>query len=126
MSADRGSGLPGEERSSGEPVSPSGRQENEAYYSLETDDMLRVDRRRVARPQVVWGMTDDLEPRFADHVQIAKVGSHYHLTFGQSHVPITGDSGAIPVHDIRPIARMIIPKDVIRRLITLIQTNPPD
>ena len=126
MSADRSSGLGGGEGSSGESLSPSGRQEHEAYYSLETDDMLRVDRRKVARPQAVWGTTDVLEPRFADHVQIAKVESHYHLTFGQSHVTITSDSGAISVHDIRPIARMIIPNDVIRRLMTLIQTNPPD
>jgi len=126
MSADRSSGLGGEARSSGESSSRSGRQEHEAYYSLEADDMLRVDRRKAARPQSVWGTTDSLEPRFADHVQLAKVESHYHLTFGQSHVPITSDSGAIPVHDIRPIARMIIPNDVIRRLMTLIQTNPPD
>lgn len=126
MSADRSPGLGGDERSAGESLARSGRQEDEAYYSLETDDMLRVDRRKVARPQAVWGTSDALEPRFADHVQIAKVESHYHLTFGQSHVPITGDSGAIPVHDIRPIARMIIPNDVIRRLMTLIQTNPPD
>lgn len=98
----------------------------ESYYSLDNDDMLRVDRRRVPRPQAYWGNAEELEPRFADHVQLSRVESHYHLTFGQSYVPITTDSGTAPVNEIRPIARMIIPQEVIRRMITLIEQNAKD
>ena len=95
--------------------------EVESFYSTEKDDMLRVDRRKTPRPQAYWGSGHDLEPRFADHVQLSRVESHYHLTFGQSHVPITTDSGTAPVNEIRPIVRVIIPKDVIRRMVTLIE-----
>lgn len=100
--------------------------ERESYYSLDTDDMLRVDRRKIKRPQAVWVDADALAPQFADHVQIARVESHYHLTFGQSQVPITADSGTAAVNEIRPIARMIVPKEVIRRMITMIEQNSPD
>lgn len=94
---------------------------DESFYSSGKDDMLRVDRRRSPRPQVFWGGGQDLEPRFADHVQLSRVESHYHLTFGQSHVPITTDSGTAPVNEIRPIARVIVPRAVIRRMVTLIE-----
>jgi hypothetical protein len=109
-----------------EPVRLSGPHQRESYYSLDTDDMLRVERRKVPRPQAYWADAVALEPRFADHVQLSRVESHYHLTFGQSHVPITTDSGTATVNEIRPIARMIIPDDVIRRMIDLIQQNPPE
>jgi hypothetical protein len=87
--------------------------------------MLRVDRRETSRPQAYWGEAASLEPQFADHVQLSRVESHYHITFGQSQVPVTTDSGTAPVNEIRPIARMIIPKDVIRRMVTLIRQTPP-
>lgn len=95
--------------------------EEESFYSTEKDDTLRVDRRQTPRPQAYWGSGHDLEPRFADHVQLSRVESHYHLTFGQSHVPITTDSGTAPVNEIRPIVRVIIPKEVVRRMMTLIE-----
>jgi hypothetical protein len=100
-----------------------GARKHESYYSLDTDDMLRVERRKTTRPQAYWGESDELEPRFADHVQLSRVESHYHLTFGQSQVPINTDSGTAPVNEIRPIARMIIPQEVIRRLVTLIKQS---
>lgn len=100
--------------------------ERESYYSLDTDDMLRIDRRKIKRPQAVWVDADVLAPQFADHVQITRVESHYHVTFGQSQVPITRDSRTAPVNEIRPIARMIVPKEVIRRMITMIEQDSPD
>jgi hypothetical protein len=120
-------GVPGSPggRSSNKPGNSGGTPKRESYYSLDTDDMLRIDRRKIPRPQAVWVDADALAPQFADHVQLSRVESHYHLTFGQSHVPITKDSGTAPVNEIRPIARMIIPQDVIRRMITLIEQNSP-
>ena len=121
---DRSSDKSGDRR--GRQSEPDGLTEEESFYSMETDDMLRVDRRKVPRPQAYWGSGSDLEPRFADHVQLYRVESHYHLTFGQSQVPITAGSGAAPVNEIRPIARVIVPKEVIRRMVTLIEMHQAD
>ena len=43
---------------------------DEAYYSPERDSMLRVDRRQERRSQTYWVAATQLEPRFADHVQL--------------------------------------------------------
>jgi hypothetical protein len=88
----------------------------ESYYSMERDNMLRVDRRKAHRPQSYWVVGDNLEPRFADHVQMTKVGQHYHLTFGQSRVPIAREENEpAEVTEIQPIVRLILPEDVTRR-----------
>jgi hypothetical protein len=88
--------------------------------------MLRVDRRKTPRPQAYWVGGSELEPRFADHVRLSRVESHYHLTFGQAHVPIGTDSGTAPVNEIRPIVRVVMPKEVVQRMIALLEQNPPD
>ena len=90
---------------------------DETYYSLERDSMLRVNRRQARRPQTYWVAADGLEPQFSDHVQITRVDRHYHLTFGQSRVPIAREeSEPTAVSEIQPIARVILPEEVIRRL----------
>jgi len=89
----------------------------DSYYSVERDNMLRVNRRRAHRPQSYWVLGDNLEPRFADHVQLTKLDQHYHLTFGQSRVPIMREEHEpTPVTEIQPIVRLILPEDVVHRL----------
>ncbi|UCG88981.1 MAG: hypothetical protein JSW71_10775 [Gemmatimonadota bacterium] len=89
---------------------------NESYYSLERDNMLRVDRRSAQRTQSHWVVGDNLEPRFADHVQLTKVDQHYHLTFGQSRVPIVREENEpTPVTEIQPIVRLVLPEGVLQR-----------
>ena len=89
----------------------------DSYYSVERDNMLRVNRRSAHRPQSYWVLGDNLEPRFADHVQLTKLDQHYHLTFGQSRVPIAREEHEpAPVTEIQPIVRLILPEDVVHRL----------
>ncbi|UCD23751.1 MAG: hypothetical protein JSW51_12045 [Gemmatimonadota bacterium] len=99
----------------------------ETYYTLERDGMLRVDRRQERRPQTYWVASDHMEPRFADHVQLTRVDHHYHLTFGQSRVPIAReDSETAAVSVIQPVARVILPEEVSRRLAAALQHKLPD
>jgi hypothetical protein len=89
----------------------------ESYYSSEHDDMLHVDRRSMRRSQTYWVAGEHLESRFADHVQVTQVDEHYHLTFGQSRIPISREATeTASVAEVLPIARLILPEDVIKRL----------
>jgi hypothetical protein len=99
----------------------------ETYYTREHDGMLRVDRRQERRPQTYWVASDHMEPRFADHVQLTRVDRHYHLTFGQSRVPIVREeSEAAAMTVIQPVARVIIPEEVSRQLAVALQHQLPD
>ena len=99
---------------------------DEAYYSLERDSMLRVDRRQERRSQTYWVAATQLEPRFADHVQLTRVDRHYHLTFGQSRVPIAREaSEPTAVAEIQPVARLILPEEVTIRLADALQQELP-
>jgi len=94
-------------------VDPTG----ESYYSSEHDNMLRVDRRSARRNQTYWMAREHLESRFADHVQVTQIDEHYHLTFGQSRIPISRErSETASVVEALPIAKLILPEDVIKRL----------
>jgi len=89
----------------------------DGYYSVERDNMLRVNRRGAHRPQSYWVLGDNLEPHFADHVQLTKVDQHYHLTFGQSRVPISREENEpASVTEIQPIVRLVLPEGVVERL----------
>ncbi|MEJ2237887.1 MAG: hypothetical protein P8X82_06285 [Gemmatimonadales bacterium] len=58
-----------------------------------------------------------MESRFADHVQVAQVDEHYHLTFGQSRIPVSREANEpASVAEVLPVARVILPEDVIKRL----------
>jgi hypothetical protein len=94
----------------------------ETYYSIESDGMLRVDRRQERRPETYWVGSGHMEPRFADHVQLTRVDRHYHLIFGQSRVPITQEKNeSVAVSVIQPVARLILPEEVARRLAVALQ-----
>jgi hypothetical protein len=91
--------------------------QGESYYSSEHDSMLRIDRRSMRRVQTYWIAGDNLESRFADHVQVAQVDEHYHLTFGQSRIPVSREANEpASVAEVLPVARVILPEDVIKRL----------
>ena len=99
---------------------------DETYYSLGHDNMLRVNRRQEKRSQTYWVAASQLEPRFADHVQLTRVDRHYHLTFGQSRVPIAREaSEPTAVSEIQPVARLILPEEVTIRLATALQQELP-
>ena len=108
--------------------SAEGRSEpQETYYTREHDGVLRVDRRQERRPQTYWVASDHMDPRFADHVQLTRVDRHYHVIFGQSRVPITReDSETAAVSVIQPVARVILPEEVSRRLAVALQHQLPD
>ncbi len=98
----------------------------DSYYSSEQDNMLRVDRRRVRRSQTYWVGGEHMEPRFADHVQVTQVDEHYHLTFGQSRIPISREANELAsVAEVLPVARVILPEDVIRRLAITLRDKMP-
>lgn len=99
---------------------------DETYYSLGRDSMLRVDRRQERRPQSYWVASGQLEPRFADHMQLTRVDRHYHLTFGQSRVPIAREANEpTAVSEIQPVARLILPEEVAIRLAAALQQELP-
>ena len=99
---------------------------DETYYSLGRDSMLRVNRRQEKRSQTYWVASHQLEPRFADHVQLTRVNRHYHLTFGQSRVPIASEaSEPAAVSEIQPVARLILPEEVTIRLVAALQQELP-
>ncbi len=99
---------------------------DETYYSLGHDSMLRVNRRQETRSHTYWVAVTQLEPRFADHVQLTRVDRHYHLTFGQSRVPIAREaSEPTAVSEIQPVARLILPEEVTIRLAAALQQELP-
>ncbi len=99
----------------------------ESYYSSEHDNMLRVDRRSARRTQTYWVAGEHLESRFADHVQVVQVDEHYHLTFGQSRIPISREANEpASVVEVLPVAKLILPEDVIRRLAVTLRDRAPD
>jgi len=99
---------------------------DETYYSLGRDSMLRVNRRQERRPQSYWVASGQLEPRFADHVQLTRVDRHYHLTFGQSRVPIAREANEpAAVSEVQPVARLILPEEVAIRLAAALQQELP-
>jgi hypothetical protein len=125
MSEDLGALERGGSESGSEKSDKPARSE-ESYYSLERDSMLRVDRRKAQRPQTYWVGADHMEPQFADHVQVVKVDRYYHFTFGQSRVPIAREENEpTAVTEIQPVARLILPEDVIRRLEGMLRHNSP-
>jgi hypothetical protein len=116
MSEEPGALRGGEDQSGGTSPDRPG-QSDETYYSLERDSVLRVDRRKAKRPQTYWVGADHMEPQFADHIQVIKVDQYYHLTFGQSRVPVARqENEPTAVTEIQPVARLILPAEVIRRL----------
>ena len=88
----------------------------DSYYASERDDMLQRNRRETPRQQTLW-TNADLEPIFADQMQLTRVGTQYYLTFGQLRVPVNdGTDRPTDVHDIRPVAQIVFPEEALGRL----------
>ncbi len=88
----------------------------DTYYARERDNMLHRNRRATPRQQTLW-TNADLEPVFADQVQLTRVGSQYYLTFGQLRVPVNvGEDHAAEVREIRPVAQIVFPTDALDQL----------
>lgn len=76
--------------------------------------------------EVFWGDADAVEPVFADNLALQRVNEQFYLTFGQIRLPATSAVTDRTVAEIRPVARLIIPKDALHRVAELLTRNLPD
>ena len=57
---------------------------------------------------------------FADNVLLQRVGDQFYLTFGQVRLPAIQGPVKRGVAEIRPMVRVIIPKDALERIADLL------
>ena len=70
--------------------------------------------------EAYWGKADHLEPVLVDNLHLQRVNNQYYLTFGQIRLPLVEAPTERVVAEIRPMTRLIIPRDALRRIVELL------
>lgn len=73
--------------------------------------------------KMVWSAGPELDAVFTDQMHLAKINDQFYLTFGQ--IRILSWPGEPPESgtEIRPIARVIIPKSAMAKFVALLQSG---
>lgn len=72
--------------------------------------------------KLAWSGGSDLDPMFVDQAHLARIEDQFYLTFGQVRVTSAPISDQEPAYaEIRPMVRLVIPKEAMARLLELLQ-----
>jgi len=88
----------------------------------------KPEEKHITAPQasidVFWGKGEALEPIFADNLHLQRINDQFYLTFGQVRLPLIETNPAERVvAEIRPVVRLIVPKDALQRVVNMLSRN---
>lgn len=75
--------------------------------------------------EVFWGSPEGVEIVWADNLHLQRVNNQYYLTFGQVRPPVAEGIERI-VAEIRPVARLVVTKDALKRITDLLAKGLKD
>lgn len=72
-----------------------------------------------------WGRSDLLDPVFVDSLALQRINDIFYLTFGQIRATAEAGSPARATAEIRPLVRLIVPKESMERIAELLNSTVP-
>ena len=66
-----------------------------------------------------WGNADQLDLVFVDNIHVQRINDQFYLTFGQVRPPVEIPPSRM-VAEIRPVARLVVPRDALTKIVELL------